>query len=162
MKENRKEPKGIPFAVKVLITGLFGGLLWGSIWYAAYFFNFTDVGPSLFWMAWSLGDWEEQMVGQWAAVGIFSLLSVAVAFFYRYVLARIKGMWMGFFFGIILWILVFFVANPLFAELEPLLEMEGITVVTTLCLFIMYGLFIGYSISYEYELLEFERKYGRN
>lgn len=162
MKGNQKDSKGLTFAAKVLFTGFFGGLIWGSIWYAAYFFNFTDVGPSLFWMAWSLGDWKDQMVGQWAAVGIFTLLSIAIAFLYRFVLARVKGMWMGFSYGVILWILVFFVANPLFVDLDPLLEMEGITIVTTLCLFIMYGLFIGYSISYEYELLEFERKYGRN
>ncbi|SDI31890.1 YqhR family membrane protein [Natribacillus halophilus] len=158
MNRKHKEPKGMPFAVKVLLTGVFGGLIWSCIWYVAYFFNFTDVGPALIWMAWALGDWTEQMVGQWTAVGIITVLSIGVAFLYRFVLVRVRGMWMGLLFGAVLWGLVFFVANPLFVELDPLFDMEGMTIVTTLCLFIMYGVFIGYSISYEYELLQFEKR----
>ncbi|MBB6448915.1 magnesium-transporting ATPase (P-type) [Geomicrobium halophilum] len=156
MASRHKEVKDWPYAVKTLVTGIVGGLFWSLIWYLAYFFNFTTVGPALFWMAWSVGDWKEQPVGQWTAIGILSLVSIIITFLYRYILARVRGMWMGIFFGAILWFLIFFVANPFIIGLEPLFDMEGTTIVTTLCLFILYGLFIGYSISYEHELQQYE------
>lgn len=155
-KQNRKtDTKDLPYSVKVLLIGAVGGLLWSSIWYGAYFFNFTDVGPNLFWMAWSLGDWTEEKTGQWLAILMITIGSIAIAFLYRYSLAKISSMWMGIGFGAVLWVLIFYIANPLFVGLDSVQELSNITITSTICLFISYGLFVGYSIAYEEELQEY-------
>ncbi|WP_373900529.1 YqhR family membrane protein [Geomicrobium sp. JCM 19037] len=51
-----------------------------------------------------------------------------------------------------LWVIIFYISNPLFIGLDSVPELSGITIVSTLSLFVCYGLFIGYSISYEYEM----------
>ncbi|MFB4160558.1 YqhR family membrane protein [Geomicrobium sp. JSM 1781026] len=150
--ESKKANQDLPLGLKVLITGFVGGLFWGIIWYVAYFFNFTDVGPNLLWKAWTLGSWSEEATGQWIAISLLAILSIGVAFFYRYVFAKITSMWAGVGFGALLWVIIFYISNPLFIGLDSVPDLSGITIVSTLSLFVCYGLFIGYSISYEYEM----------
>jgi hypothetical protein len=59
-------------------------------------------------------------------------------------------MWMGVIFGIVLWGIIFFVLEPLFPNIPAFGDLEINTLVSTACLFILYGTFIGYSISYDY------------
>lgn len=55
-------------------------------------------------------------------------------------------------YGIVLFFIVFFILNPLFPGIKPFTELKRDTVITSICLYIVYGIFIGYSISYEYQI----------
>ncbi|WLR46297.1 YqhR family membrane protein [Halobacillus litoralis] len=57
---------------------------------------------------------------------------------------------LGVFYGIGLWAIVYFLLTPIFPAIPTFMELNSDTWVTTGCLFILYGVFIGYSISYEY------------
>ncbi|MFP3489296.1 YqhR family membrane protein, partial [Staphylococcus sp. SIMBA_130] len=39
---------------------------------------------------------------------------------------------------------------PMFIDLPTITKLDRNTVITTICLYLLYGVFIGYSISFEY------------
>lgn len=59
-------------------------------------------------------------------------------------------MWVGIIYGFILWVILFILFHPIFNDIPAVMEWSMNTWVTTICLFILYGTFIGYSISYDY------------
>lgn len=148
--EQNKREQPMSFNATVASVGFFGGLIWSIIGYLAFFFNFIRVGPALVLMPWALGDWKNGLIGQIIGIIVISILSIAVAFLYRYIFARFNSMWPGVGYGFFLWLVVFYLLNPIFPGLKPLVNLDLNTIVTGICLYILYGVFIGYSISYEY------------
>ncbi|MDT8862513.1 YqhR family membrane protein [Alkalihalobacillus sp. MEB130] len=138
------------FAAKVALIGLFGGLIWSLVGYFAFYFNFIRVGPALALMPFVLGDWKDTYIGQLVGIAIISVLSIGVAFLYKLLLQKINKLWVGIGFGLVLWLLVFYVLNPLFPGLKSLNNLDMNSIITSICLYALYGAFIGYSISYEY------------
>ncbi|WP_416151753.1 YqhR family membrane protein [Salipaludibacillus sp. HK11] len=134
----------------VVIIGFVGGVLWSLVGYFAHYFNFTKVGPSMVLMPWALGEWKHGYLGHWIGIVVIGILSIGVAFTYRLILAKVNKFWPGILFGMGIWFVVFGLLNPLFDDLDPLLSLDINTFVTTLSLYSVYGLFIGYSVSYEY------------
>lgn len=59
-------------------------------------------------------------------------------------------MWMGIIYGGLLWLVTFFLIQPLFPYTKQIMELSLDTIISTICLFVLYGTFIGYSISYDY------------
>ncbi len=151
-------PKPMSFFMMVFWTGLFGGVFWGAIGYIAYFFNFTDISPNVILEPWALGDWKFGWLGRVISIIFLAVLSIVAAFFYYAVLKKLKGIWVGMGFGVVLFLLVFLVLNPIFPGIKPLLELSRDTIITSICLYMLYGIFIGYSINYEYELNKVQDK----
>lgn len=52
---------------------------------------------------------------------------------------------------------VFFVFNPIFQDVRAVTELKSDTIITTICIYLLYGLFVGYSISFEYNELNSEK-----
>ncbi|MFC7370434.1 YqhR family membrane protein [Fictibacillus iocasae] len=149
--EQNKREEPVSFAGRVAGVGFFGGLFWPLLGYMAYYLNFTKVGPALILAPWAFGEWKNGWLGQVIGILAISIVSIGVAFAYRFTLARLKGMVPAILFGAALWALVFYLLRPMFPDLEPVSQLGINTISTTLCLYILYGLFIGYSISFEYE-----------
>ncbi|OKO91179.1 hypothetical protein BRO54_2880 [Geobacillus proteiniphilus] len=80
---------------------------------------------------------------------LIGIISIAAALLYYALLRNICGMWAGILYGAALWMIVFYLFNPLFPNVQPVADLEINTIVTTLCLYILYGVFVGYSISFE-------------
>lgn len=152
--EQNKKDEPLSHIVKVMIIGFFGGVFWSLIGYIAYFFNFTDLGPSLILQPWAAGDWKNETIGHWIGIIIIGLLSVGVALIYNVFLKNTQKIWPSIFFGIALWAIVFYILNPIFPNLESVREFSRNTIVTTICLYILYGVFVGYSISYDAEQMK--------
>ncbi|MBB5173088.1 YqhR family membrane protein [Texcoconibacillus texcoconensis] len=153
-------PEGVPsmsFPVYVTITGMFGGLIWGIVGYVAFILNFIRVGPAMALMPWALGPWKETWIGQIVGILVISLISIGVAFLYRLLFVKINSIWPGLLFGAGLWIIVFGLLNPMFPGLKSLFNLDINTIITSACIYVVYGLFIGYSISYEYQEQQDER-----
>ncbi len=144
-------PKPMSFATVVFWTGLFGGLFWGTIGFLAYYFNFTEIRPNVILGSWALGNWKNEWLGTVISIILLGILSVGAAFVYSLALKKFNGIWLGLGYGIILFLLVYLVLNPIFPGIKPFLDLSRNTVITTICLYLVYGLFIGYSINYEYE-----------
>ncbi|MDN3016539.1 YqhR family membrane protein [Paenibacillus sp. BSR1-1] len=144
-------PKPMSFPVMVFWTGLFGGVFWGFIGYLANYLSFTEIHPNVILGPWAFGDWKTQWQGTVISLLLLGIISVVAAFIYYFVLRKLKGFWFGIIYGLILYFLVFFVLNPLFPGIKPFFDLSRDTIITSICIYIVYGIFIGYSINYEYQ-----------
>lgn len=153
LEQNQKDDP-MSYNAKVATIGVVGGLLWSTLGYIAFFFNFARIGPALVLMPWALGNWKNGYIGQIVGIVVIALLSILVAFIYKLLLEKVNSMWAGAVYGIILWLIVFYLLNPIFPGLKSVANLDSNTIITTLCLYLLYGVFIGYSISFEYQELK--------
>ncbi|WP_027407762.1 YqhR family membrane protein [Anoxybacteroides tepidamans] len=160
--EQNKREQPMSLLLKAMITGFVGGVFWSLLGYLAYFFHFTEISPNMLLLPWDIGDWKYGKRGNYLAIFLIGLLSILVALVYYVSLRKIKSMWAGIGYGVALWIIVFYVLNPLVPGLRSVAELDRNTVITTICLYILYGLFIGYSISFEAQESEYMQEQARN
>ncbi|ANB56891.1 hypothetical protein GFC29_1672 [Anoxybacillus sp. B7M1] len=161
LEQNQRE-QPMSLLMKAMITGFVGGIFWSLLGYLASFFHFTELSPNMLLLPWNVGDWKYGKTGNYLAIFLIGLLSILVALLYYVLLRKIKSMWAGIGYGVALWIVVFYVLNPLIPGLRSVSELERNTVITTICLYILYGLFIGYSISFEHQESEYTQTQVRN
>ncbi|ASN05272.1 YqhR family membrane protein [Virgibacillus necropolis] len=149
--EQNKQEKSYSLLARSLLTGFIGGLGWSTLGLIMYYFNFSKVSPTSFILrSWLNAKWTHEWLGDLISIVIIGVISIVVALVYYGLLRKISTMWIGTLFGIILWGIVFYLLQPIFPNIPPLNELGKDTIVSTLCLFILYGTFIGYSISYDY------------
>ncbi|TSB45404.1 YqhR family membrane protein [Alkalicoccobacillus porphyridii] len=156
MKNNRQfeqdqTEKPMTYRMKVVLIGFFGGLIWSLVAFFGFFFNFMNFGPALILMPWELGAWKNTYIGQGVGVLVIAILSILIAFLYKWMMQKLNTMWAGVGFGAILWVIVFYICNPFIPGLKTVPNLDRNSIITSACLFLLYGLFIGYSISYEYQ-----------
>ncbi|WP_226035044.1 YqhR family membrane protein [Aquibacillus saliphilus] len=150
--EQNKHEKPIPILSKSLLTGFIGGVLWSFFGALASYFNFTTVSPASFVLrSWLQTDWSDGWLGELISIMVIGLLSVLTALLYYGLLKKVEGIWPSVSFGIALWFVVFYLLQPIFPNVEHMTHLSSDTILTTLCLFVLYGTFIGYSIAYEYQ-----------
>ncbi|RYG74667.1 hypothetical protein EU245_00315 [Lentibacillus lipolyticus] len=149
--EQNKREEPLSLLSRSLITGFVGGLLFGFLGIVLYFFNFSEVTPKSYLLrSWITADWTNSWLGNMLTVVMTGLLSMAVAFVYHIFFKKIETFLMGAAYGIVLWGIVFYLLQPIFPNIPPLADFNANTIVSTICLYILYGTFIGYSISYDY------------
>ncbi|WP_227995153.1 YqhR family membrane protein [Oceanobacillus sp. CFH 90083] len=136
---------------KSMYTGFIGGIVFSLIASAMYYFNFLEVHPKAYLLtSWVSNAWTDTWLGIFITTILAGVVSLLVAFLYYLLFKKIKYMWMGIIYGFILWALLFLLFRPIFSDIPSVMEWSLNTWVTTICLFILYGTFIGYSISYDY------------
>ncbi|WP_053364708.1 YqhR family membrane protein [Bacillus sp. FJAT-27251] len=156
--EQNQHEKPMSFISMVIITGLVGGILWSSLALLAYVFNFTEIRPNVILEPWALGDWKKGWIGTVFSILSIGLISIGAAFVYYAFLRKFDSLWVGALYGVALFLLVFYVLNPIFPGIKPFLELSRNTLITSACFYVLFGVFIGYSISFE----ETERSGKRN
>ncbi|MEH6891355.1 YqhR family membrane protein [Bacillus sp. JJ864] len=134
---------------KIVQIGVFGGLFWGAVWYFLHIFSFTALGPNYLLLPFALGDWKEGAWGNIAGIICMGILSILLAFIYKAVLGKFEGLIPGILYGLLWWGLLFFAIPPVAPVIKSMMEMPKETIVTTACIFILYGVFIAYSVSFE-------------
>jgi hypothetical protein len=148
--ENTKQKKQPQlFMKKVMQIGVFAGLFWGAVWYFFYIFSFSEVGPNYFLMPFALGDWKKEIWGNLTGITVMGILSVGVAILYGAFFKKFQGIIPGVIYGLVWWALVFFAVGSLSPVIKSALGLSKETLVTTICIFIIYGVFIAYSVSFE-------------
>ncbi|TRM12684.1 hypothetical protein FH966_13775 [Lentibacillus cibarius] len=149
--EQNKQEEPLTVLSRSLITGFVGGIVFGFLGIALYYFNFSEVTPKSYLLrSWIIADWTDSWLGNTLSIIITGLLSIAVTFIYYIFLKKIETFLMGGAYGLILWGIVFYLLQPIFPNVPPLVDLNAYTIVSTICLYILYGTFIGYSISYDY------------
>lgn len=147
--EQNQHEEPMSHMARVLVIGFFGGVFWSFIGYIAYYFNFTEVGPALVLTPLALGEWKNDVTGQMVGIIIIGLISIAVAIVYNAFFRKNQNLWGPIIFGLIVWGIVFYLLNPIFPGLNEVGNLEVNTIITTICLYVLYGVFIGYSIFYD-------------
>ncbi|MCR8642433.1 YqhR family membrane protein [Paenibacillus sp. N1-5-1-14] len=134
-----------------LYIGFFAGLIWGLVKIVEYYFKFTDIVPGYmvdpFLPHKFLMQWKGFLVG----LGSFIIFSIIASFVYMLIASKLIGPWPGLVFGALVWCLVYLMIAPMSKMIEHSIWKYGLTtIITEICLFLLWGLFIGYSISFEY------------
>ncbi|MFB1050389.1 YqhR family membrane protein [Paraliobacillus sp. JSM ZJ581] len=149
--EQNKREQPVSIISRTLTTGFFGGLFWSFIAWMASYFHFTTVSPATFVIrAWLDADWTNTWLADVLSILTISVISILVALVYYILLRKTRGLLPSILFGLLLWGVVFYALLPIFPNIKPLSQLDSDTIVTTICLFLLYGIFIGYSISYDY------------
>ncbi|WP_101844262.1 YqhR family membrane protein [Halobacillus sp. Marseille-P3879] len=152
MKDQRKQEPPQSVLAKAITIGFVSGILWSTLGAISYYFSFSEVSAASFiFRSFWYTNWTSSLLAEILAVIIVSLFSMFVSLIYYVTLKRINGIWPGIVFGIALFAVIFFALNPIFSAVPAWNELTGDTYVTSVCLYILYGVFIGYSISYEYQ-----------
>ncbi|WP_173916174.1 YqhR family membrane protein [Halobacillus sp. Marseille-Q1614] len=150
-QQQQKEPPQSVLA-KTLTIGFMAGLIWSTLGSVFYYFNFTQVSAATFiFRSFWQTDWTGSLLAEILAVIIVGLLSIVVALVYYLVFKSRKGIWPGLIYGLLLYAIIFVAVNPVFSAVPSWSEMSSDSYVTNICVFILYGVFTGYSISYEYQ-----------
>ncbi len=76
------------------------------------------------------------------------LLSILISFLYKAFLAKFEGIIPGIIYGLFWWALLFFGMGLMAPVIKSAFNLPKETIVTTICIFILYGVFIAYSVSY--------------
>src|SRR5699024_9012112 len=138
---------------KALLTGFIGGILAGTFGFIIYYFNISKVSPRSFVLtSWNDASWTEGKLGILLSIILIGLLSIVVSFIYFLLFKKVKSIWMGLVYGLLLWGIVFYLLQPIFTDVAPLTELNSSTIISTVCLYILYSVFIGYTISYDYDV----------
>ncbi|MFC7060601.1 YqhR family membrane protein [Halobacillus seohaensis] len=147
--QSKKEPPQSVLA-KSLTVGFVAGILWSALGAISYYFHFSEVSAAsfIFRSFWQT-SWTGSFLGEALAVLIVGLLSIFVSLVYYILLKQWNGIWPGFGLGVALFGVLFFLLNPIFGAVPHWNELSSNSLVTNFCLFILYGVFIGYSISFE-------------
>ncbi|MGN7455909.1 YqhR family membrane protein [Paenibacillus pasadenensis] len=130
--------------------GFWAGLFWGTIRWLLYTFKFTSVLPAFladpfFRRSFLVTGW-----GHGTGIAAFIVFSIVAAYLYKLLLGRFRGPWAGFFYGLLWWTLLFLAFGPLLGMMEPVTRIGWNSIFTEISLFIVWGMFIGYSIAFEF------------
>ncbi|SER16329.1 Conserved membrane protein YqhR [Gracilibacillus ureilyticus] len=151
-RRKNKGPIGQVMIPKVISIGFFGGLIWSLVASITAYFNFTAVSPKTFVLrSWLQTSWTDQWLGQLISILVLSLLSILLALLYYITLKKVQGIWVGVIIGFVLWFLIFWLFEPIFPNIPVFYMLDSDTIVTTICLLIIYSVFISYSISFAYD-----------
>lgn len=158
-EQNRYYSKSL-IMTNVFIIGFFGGAISSFLGLIGHYFHFIDFSPKFILTSWSNQSWIKAWQGSLMTILLFGFLSIFVAFLYYLLFKKMKSMVAYILFGIVCWFVFLFVFKPMFNDLPALSKMSSDSIITSICLFALYGVFIGYSISFDYQeyAKELERK----
>ena len=91
-----------------IVIGLAAGVIWGTLSLAAYYLQFTDVGPSIYAKPILNPDYAKKWEGHFIGVGFFVLYALIASLLYARFLSKYGSPWVGIGYGLFLWVLVFF------------------------------------------------------
>jgi uncharacterized membrane protein YagU involved in acid resistance len=130
--------------------GFFAGLIWGALKIAEYGLKFTKVSPGFLLEPF----YKHQFLSSWLGMGMgwvaFIIMSVVAAVIYGFALRRIKGPWLSLAYGLVWWMMIYVIVGPRSGMVPSIQRLDRNSFYSDLCLFLMWGLFIGYSIVVEY------------
>jgi len=149
-----KQEKPVSQLGNVVLIGFIGGLFWSALGQLSHYFNFTEMGPTVLLDGWHSYRWTDGYLGIIISILLCGIIAIAAAFLYYWLLRKQSHLFVSIIFGVFLWLVVHLALVPLFPTMLSIREMDFNTIVTTVCLYILFGVFVGVSISFD----ESERK----
>ncbi|KAA9007495.1 hypothetical protein F4V43_03120 [Paenibacillus spiritus] len=146
-RSQRREKTGI--AAFSLEVGFFAGFIWGGVHWLMAALKFTRVVPGYLGEPFLRHDFLKTTAGQLAGYLLFILFSVAATFLYVLVFRKLKGPWPGMCYGILWWAILFLAGSRIFL-LQPPMRLPWNSVICEFCLYLLWGLFIGYTAAIEF------------
>jgi uncharacterized membrane protein YagU involved in acid resistance len=150
MSEKNEETMKTNRWLFALYIGFFAGLIWGALKIVEQYLKFTKIVIGFlvepFFKHDFLLTWQGTLIG-W---GFFTLFSIVAAFIYMNTLWKQPGPWWGISYGAVWWCLLYLLIGPLAGMTYWINDLDVNSVISDFCLFLVWGMFIGYSIAVEY------------
>lgn len=150
MKQKQQEQQKTNKWSFALYIGLFGGLLWGALKMGQHYLKYTNLSPGFLIEPFFKHSYLSSLSGYLLGWGAFIAFSIVAALIYALLFAKAKGPWVGVGYGIGWWTAIYLLIGPITGMTKWIVFMDWNTIITDLCLFTVWGLFIGYSISFEF------------
>ncbi|NQX44994.1 hypothetical protein HQN87_06600 [Paenibacillus tritici] len=129
--------------------GYFAGLIWGGAHWLMYVLHFTKVIPGFLAEPFFKHDFLLTPAGYLLGYLFFIAFSVLSSLIYVLIFRKLNGPWPGMLYGILWWSALFLACSRWFL-LQPPFKLPWTTVISEFCLFLLWGLFIGYTAAIEY------------
>ncbi|WP_233532004.1 YqhR family membrane protein [Paenibacillus alkalitolerans] len=137
----------LPFA---LYLGFFAGVIWGAVRILFYFLRFTEVLPGFLAEPFFLHNFLAG-VGGWMVGWVFwTVFSIIASLIYTFLFHWLKGPWYGVAYGLIWFVFWILLVGPWYEMAEPIGVISWNTLFTEGSLFALWGVFIGYSVAFEF------------
>jgi hypothetical protein len=133
-----------------LYIGFYAGVIWGLARWMLYLLQFTKVSPSFLIIPLYSKHFVGSWVGQTVGISAFILMSIIASLLYAVFLRKMKGPWPGIIFGAVWWVAVSVIIGPLFGMEPAIWNIDLNSMLCDVCIFILWGVFIGYSITLEF------------
>lgn len=133
-----------------LYIGFFAGLIWGLAGHVLSYFAFTEVAPAFWLTPWVDKSFLSSWRGQVAGLALYICYSIVAALLYTAVLRKARGPWPGIAYGLAWYVLLFCVIGPLLGLIPSFGKLATHTHLAELCRSLLWGVFIGYSITLEF------------
>jgi hypothetical protein len=144
----RKERTGVwSFALQI---GFFAGLIWGAVKAAETYFKFTRIPATFMAKPFFAPSFMNTTAGFWMGWLAFIVFSIAASLLYAALFRKVVGHWTGLAYGAAWWALLYLLVGPSTGMMKWIYRYEWNTIATDACLFLLWGLFIGFSISFEF------------
>ncbi|MBJ9988380.1 hypothetical protein IAE55_06835 [Paenibacillus sp. S28] len=132
-----------------LELGFFAGLLWGAVHWVFHWLRFTIVIPAFLAEPFFKHSFLKSGSGDLLGWLFFIAFSMVAAVIYTLLFRKLAGPWPGIVYGICWWA-VLFVAGPALGMMNRLNHLTWNTIITEFCLYLLWGLFIGYTAAFEF------------
>ncbi|MCQ6558172.1 YqhR family membrane protein [Paenibacillus mendelii] len=133
-----------------LKLGFFAGLFWGVVHWLLYNIHFTTVIPGFLIEPFFRHAFLKTGWGQVAGIGSFIVFSIVATYLYMLVFGRLSGPRWGILYGAIWWLIIFIGIGPLMNLTERVNKIGYDTIATEISVYVLWGLFIGYTIAFEF------------
>lgn len=147
--EGKENKRTNPWTFALMI-GFFAGLIWGGVKGVLYYMNFTTVLPGYLVEPFFKHSFLNTQPGYYVGWGGFILFSIAATFIYTLAFRKLRGPFPGVVYGIVWWVIIFVVIGPLAQMTAPESKLSFNTLFSEFCLYLLWGLFIGYSTAEEF------------
>lgn len=132
-----------------LQLGFFAGFFWGGARLLMYGLRFTKVIPGFLAEPFFKHDFLLKPAGHMIGYLLFIVLSIIASLIYVFAFRKLKGPFPGMVYGILWWAGLLYGGAKLFL-LQPPFRLPWNTVISEFCLYLLWGLFIGYTAAMEY------------
>ncbi|GIP51982.1 MULTISPECIES: YqhR family membrane protein [Paenibacillus] len=149
-RQRNKRKKGTNLLRFSLQIGIFAGLIWGAVQGLFYYLKFTTVLPGYLVEPFFKHQFLQTQRGYYVGWLFFVLFSVIATLIYTLAFRKLKGPLPGMIYGIVWWAVIFLLLGPMLKMTSPIRELSFNTVFSEFCLFLLWGLFIGYTAAEEY------------
>ncbi|WP_424766180.1 YqhR family membrane protein [Paenibacillus sp. sgz302251] len=148
-KEYNNNHRTNPWMYSIHI-GFFAGIIWGTVRWLFYQMKFTTELPGFAADPFFQESFLKTFWGVIIGIASFAILSIVAALLYKMVPWHMRGPWPGILYGLVWWAIIFVGLGPWIGMTERITKAGWNTLYTELCVFLLWGAFIGYSITFEF------------
>lgn len=135
------------FAVQV---GFYGALIFWFVRWIVHYFKFTEVNPGYLVSPFFSDDFLAGAAGYIVGFLSFLVISVIASLLYVLFASKMKGPWPGIGYGVLWFLILYMAIGMLFGLVPPLGVISWDSLWSDFTVYVFWGVFIGYTISFEY------------